>query len=93
MSNPVTVGPVPPREVEGILNHTRQLVEHAAISSSKLYEIRRRLTGLSDPQTPPTNNNIKEVITGELAELRVALDTLHNTLGEISRYTEALERV
>ena len=89
---PPTATDRPQREVEGIIVGTRQMAEQAAYLASKLHDVRRRLTGEGDPQQANTPA-VKEAITSELVDLRQTLARLQDSLHDIGRYTESLERV
>jgi hypothetical protein len=80
----------PRRELEGIIQDARELDAAAHVLASKLHDIRSRLMGEADPQTP--GPNVKEAVTCELSDLRLTLSGLRAKLSDIGRYTESLER-
>jgi hypothetical protein len=85
--------PRPTREIEGIIERARKLREMTQMHSNNLQDLRRRLLGESDPQTPPAGNqSVKEVVS-ELVDLRQVIDATENNLVDIGRYIESLERV
>lgn len=84
--------PREPRQIERIIEHSNKMREQASFISSKLSDIRRRLLGESDPQSPG-EAKLKEVTGSELQDLGLILSKITDHLNDIGRYTESLERI
>ena len=86
--------PMPEREIASLINRTRQRNESARLTAARLRDIRARLLGEHDaPEVAPQPGKLGSGPGYELLELANALAALFETLEDIERYTESLERI
>lgn len=81
------------RVVEGHVSAARSLLDQANNINLAMDELRHRLLGLSEPNSPPRDKEPPQLVRHELAELGLTLERLHVAMQAMGSKINDLQRI